>query len=326
MKKAKQTIRYTVLAVGTVALFTLFVVTAWAATISIVEPYNASNSADIVKTVDSTVETGQTPKARAPEPSTIILFGSGLFGMIVSFVRKTYHATKRLLDIIAGILGLVVLSPLFLVTAILIKLTSKGPVFYKQIRVGKSGKAFWIYKFRTMHVDAEKETGPVWATENDERYIPCAKFLRKSHIDEIPQFVNILNGDMSLIGPRPERPVFVDKFKDEIENYEKRLEVKPGLTGLAQVWHRYDETIEDVKKKIKYELGIVSIRCSTIKSFSSPIILLTLVKLVTLFTHFKFSNLSVKNSINSRFSLVNISLSEKATITISSLPNSSFHS
>ncbi len=200
-------------------------------------------------------------KSRAPEPSTLALFASGLMGMIVSFVRKTYHVTKRILDIAAGILGLVVLSPLFLLTAILIKLTSKGPIFYTQVRVGKDGVPFKMYKFRTMRTDAETGTGAVWAKENDDRIIPVGRFLRKAHIDEIPQFLNILKGDMSLIGPRPERPEFVKKLSLQIPDYEKRLRVKPGLTGLAQVWHRYDETLADVRKKVKYDLMYIKKVC-----------------------------------------------------------------
>ena len=261
MRNKNSKIRKFVIVLGMLTLFSFCVVTAWATTVSLIQPaeVNQENSASTVSEIPEN-STNQ-PKSRAPEPSTLALFGGGLFGMIVSFVRKTYHATKRLLDMIAGILGLVLLSPLFLATAILIKLTSKGPVIYKQIRVGKGGKAFWIYKFRTMHVDAEKETGPVWAAENDDRYIPCAKFLRKAHIDEIPQFYNILRGEMSLIGPRPERPIFVEQFTEEINSYERRLEVKPGLTGLAQVWHRYDETIEDVKKKLRYDLLYIKKVC-----------------------------------------------------------------
>ena len=112
-----------------------------------------------------------------------------------------------------------------------------------------------------MKVDAEKETGPVWASENDKRLTPIGRFLRKSHIDELPQLINIWKGEMSLIGPRPERPIFVEKFKAEIPGYEKRLHVKPGITGLAQVWHRYDETIEDVKKKLKYDILYVKKMC-----------------------------------------------------------------
>jgi exopolysaccharide biosynthesis polyprenyl glycosylphosphotransferase len=200
-------------------------------------------------------------KSRAPEPSTLALFASGLMGMIVSFVRKTYHVTKRILDIAAGVLGLVVLSPLFLLTAVLIKLTSKGPIFYTQVRVGKDGVPFKMYKFRTMRTDAETGTGAVWAKENDDRIIPVGRFLRKAHIDEIPQFLNILKGDMSLIGPRPERPEFVKKLSLQIPDYEKRLRVKPGLTGLAQVWHRYDETLADVRKKVKYDLMYIKKVC-----------------------------------------------------------------
>jgi lipopolysaccharide/colanic/teichoic acid biosynthesis glycosyltransferase len=148
-----------------------------------------------------------------------------------------------------------------LLATVLIKLTSKGPVLYKQTRVGKDGELFEIYKFRTMKVDAEKYSGPVWAQENDPRLIPVGKFLRKTHIDEIPQFINVLKGEMSFIGPRPERPMFVDKFKTQICDYEKRLQIKPGITGLAQVFHRYDETIVDVKKKIKYDLLYIRRMC-----------------------------------------------------------------
>lgn len=201
------------------------------------------------------------PKTRAPEPSTLALLGSGIIGMMISFVRNTYYAAKRFFDILSAILAMILLSPLFLFTAILIKLTSKGPVIFKQVRVGKDGKFFEIYKFRTMRVDAEKHTGPVWAKENDPRLIPVGKFLRRAHIDEIPQFVNVLKGDMSLIGPRPERPVFVEQFKKEIPDYEKRLTVKPGITGLAQVWHKYDESIEDVHKKIKYDVLYIKKLC-----------------------------------------------------------------
>lgn len=200
-------------------------------------------------------------KARLPEPSTLALFASGLVSMIISFVRRTYYATKRVLDIAAGVLGLVVLSPLFLITAILIKLTSRGPIFYTQVRVGKDGIPFKMYKFRTMRTDAETGTGAVWAKENDDRIIPVGKILRKAHIDEIPQFVNILKGDMSLIGPRPERPEFVKKLSLQIPDYEKRLRVKPGLTGLAQVWHSYDETLADVRKKVKYDLMYIKKMC-----------------------------------------------------------------
>lgn len=212
-------------------------------------------------TVTAIPDQTEKPRARAPEPSTILLFGSGILGMVTGFVRRTYHVAKRAFDITASALGIIFLSPLFLITAVMIKCTSNGPVLFTQTRVGKDGTLFDIYKFRTMRVNAEKETGPIWAENNDPRLIPIGRFLRKAHIDEIPQFINILKGEMSLIGPRPERPVFVQKFKKEITDYEKRLAVKPGLTGLAQVWHSYDETIQDVRKKIKYDLLYIKKLC-----------------------------------------------------------------
>ncbi len=250
--------------VAAVLTASIFCVTTAGAAISslvsheaILSPSEQTVSADIVAISDQT----EKPRARAPEPSTMMLFGSGILGMMISFVRRTYHAVKRAFDVTASLFGIIFLSPLFLFTALLIKCTSKGPVLFTQTRVGKDGKLFEIYKFRTMRVDAEKETGPVWAADNDPRLIPTGKLLRKAHMDEIPQFINILKGEMSLIGPRPERPVFVQQFKKEIPNYEKRLSVKPGLTGLAQVWHKYDETIEDVRKKIKYDLLYIKKLC-----------------------------------------------------------------
>ena len=193
-------------------------------------------------------------KSYAPEPNSFALVFSGLLGMLMTVFRRTYAFTKRLIDIVGAVLGLVLSSPLLLLTAILVKLTSPGPVIYSQVRVGKGGRSFKIYKFRTMRIDAEKGTGPVWAAKNDSRLTPIGKFLRKSRIDEIPQFVNVLLGQMSIIGPRPERPMFVNELKAQIADYEKRLTVKPGITGLAQIFHHYDENINDVRKKVKYDI------------------------------------------------------------------------
>lgn len=249
--------------IATVLTASVFcVTTAWGAISSLVSHETIFSSGqgapeNVVAIPDQT----EKPRSRAPEPSTMMLFGSGILGMVISFVRRTYHVVKRAFDVVASLFGIVLLSPLFLFTAALIKCVSRGPILFTQTRVGKDEKLFEIYKFRTMRVDAEKETGPVWAADNDPRLIPIGRFLRKAHIDEIPQFINILKGDMSLIGPRPERPVFVQKFKEEITGYEKRLAVKPGLTGLAQVWHKYDETIEDVRKKIKYDLLYIKKHC-----------------------------------------------------------------
>ncbi|MFA5087603.1 MAG: exopolysaccharide biosynthesis polyprenyl glycosylphosphotransferase [Candidatus Omnitrophota bacterium] len=257
MRKTAQNIRnLSILGISILACI-LFVTTAWA-TLSFVRTHDDSPEMMELEQSEIPAQHPDNARSRAPEPATILLVG---FGMIVSIVRRVYAAIKRTLDILASIIGIIFLSPLFLITALLVKFTSKGPIIFTQTRVGKNGALFNIYKFRTMRVDAERETGPVWAAQNDNRLIPCGKFLRKAHLDELPQFVNILKGDMSLIGPRPERPVFVEKLKKEIPDYEKRLEVKPGLTGLAQVWHKYDETIEDVKKKVKYDLLYIRKLC-----------------------------------------------------------------
>jgi lipopolysaccharide/colanic/teichoic acid biosynthesis glycosyltransferase len=200
-------------------------------------------------------------KSRAPEPTTLALFGTGILGFITRFVRKTYHLAKRAMDVMGAAILLIISAPLFVLASILIKWTSRGPVVYTQERVGRNGVPFTIYKFRTMRINAEKETGPVWAKENDNRLTPVGKFLRTTHIDELPQLFNVFQGDMSLIGPRPERPKFVEDFSRMIPDYPKRLTIKPGITGLAQVRHRYDETIEDVRKKIKYDLLYIRKMC-----------------------------------------------------------------
>jgi lipopolysaccharide/colanic/teichoic acid biosynthesis glycosyltransferase len=136
----------------------------------------------------------------------------------------------------------------------MIKLNSHGPILYRQMRVGKDGRHFKMLKFRSMKTDAEKHTGPVWAGRNDPRVTKVGRFLRRTHLDELPQFLNVVKGDMSLVGPRPERPFFVEKLSKEIPLYKHRHRVKPGITGWAQVKYKYDENIEDVRNKIKYDL------------------------------------------------------------------------
>ena len=169
-------------------------------------------------------------------------------------LSKCCRALKRIFDVVLSLTLLVVTAPLMAITAIVIKLDSRGPAIFSQERVGLLGRRFIVHKFRSMRVDAERNTGPIWAKENDDRITRVGRFLRQCRIDELPQLWNVLWGEMSVIGPRPERPVFVEKFKEIIPDYEKRISVKPGITGLAQVWHKYDETIEDVKKKVRYDL------------------------------------------------------------------------
>lgn len=142
---------------------------------------------------------------------------------------------KRLTDFCVAAVALMILSPVFLVLTILVKLTSRGPVFYRQERMGMDGRTFEMIKFRTMRVDAETQTGPVWATAGDQRRTPMGAFLRSTSLDEIPQFWNVFKGEMSLVGPRPERPVFVNQFRTEIPHYMLRHKVKAGITGWAQI-------------------------------------------------------------------------------------------
>ncbi len=161
---------------------------------------------------------------------------------------------KRIFDVLSSVAVLVGGAPVWLLVALAIKLDSRGPVFFRQKRVGKNGGEFTICKFRSMVADAERHVGPVWATENDERMTRVGRFLRKMRLDEVPQLWNILVGEMSLVGPRPERPYFVAKLEQEIPYYRQRLRVSPGVTGQAQVEHHYDRSVDDVREKLKWDL------------------------------------------------------------------------
>ena len=163
-------------------------------------------------------------------------------------------AIKRCEDIVFSLILMILLSPLILFTAFLIKFDSKGPVLFSQERVGKRKEAYMLYKFRSMVTDAESKSGPVWARKNDSRVTRVGKFIRKWRIDEIPQLWNVLKGEMSFIGPRPEREFFVDQLEAIIPYYRERFTVKPGLTGWAQVCYGYGDSIEDAMEKLNYEL------------------------------------------------------------------------
>jgi len=192
---------------------------------------------------------------------------------------KTTHARrifKRIFDVIcslAGFLFTLVLSP---VIALAIKLDSRGPVLFRQSRVGEMEKEFDLYKFRTMCRDAEKATGAVWAKKDDSRVTRTGKFLRKTRLDELPQFYNVLRGDMSFIGPRPERPEFVQKLKQIIPYYPERHFVKPGLTGWAQIRYPYGASTEDAVEKLRFDLYYIK----NISFFLDMLIILETVKVV----------------------------------------------
>jgi len=179
-------------------------------------------------------------------PSTMI-FSKG-------FKKSTLQlALKRFTELIMSVCGLIILAPLMLLIALLIKLESKGPVFYRQERVGEYGKSFELIKFRSMYTDAEAN-GPVWAKENDSRVTRVGKWLRKLRLDEIPQMINVIKGNMSFVGPRPERPHFVNILRREIPFYDQRLSVKPGITGWAQIMYVYAGSKEETLEKMTYDL------------------------------------------------------------------------
>ncbi len=162
--------------------------------------------------------------------------------------------TRRFEDVLAATIGLVLLAPLFPIIGLFLYLDSPGPIFFRQVRTGRWDRPFKIIKFRTMRPDAEKETGAVWATERDPRITRVGAFLRKTRLDEIPQLINVLLGDMSLVGPRPERPEFIKELEKEIPFYSERHSLKPGVTGWAQVRYPYGSSVEDALEKLRYDL------------------------------------------------------------------------
>jgi lipopolysaccharide/colanic/teichoic acid biosynthesis glycosyltransferase len=186
------------------------------------------------------------------------------------------HATsRRALNVIVGTIGILLTLPLWLVIAALVKLTSRGPVFHTQVRVGLDnrkttarnqdprrrhdvgGKPFTIYKFRTMHDAAEQHSGAVWATKNDPRVTRVGRVLRQYRLDELPQLINVLKGDMNVVGPRPERPTIFAELRETIPDYKLRQRALPGITGLAQVRQQYDSCLADVERKVTFDLEYV---------------------------------------------------------------------
>lgn len=191
-------------------------------------------------------------------------------------VAASAHPVRRSVNFVLALLGLIVALPLMFVVAILIRLTSRGPVMYTQVRVGLDrrgddpedtnhrrqadlgGKPFDIYKFRTMHVDAERNGTAVWAQKHDPRVTWIGRYLRQYRIDELPQLLNVLKGEMNIVGPRPERPMIFAELRQNIAEYPLRQRAKPGITGLAQINHHYDSCLDDVRKKVSYDLEYIS--------------------------------------------------------------------
>ena len=202
-----------------------------------------------------------------------------LMGMPVINIRRVplnnmlNAVAKRCVDIFGALVAIILFSPVMLVTSIIIKVTSPGPLIFKQERIGKHNRPFYMYKFRSMVVQDEKDEKKGWTTKNDPRVTPIGRFIRKTSIDELPQLFNILIGDMSLVGPRPERPQFVEKFKEEIPRYMIKHQVRPGLTGWAQVnGYRGDTSIQ---KRIEFDLYYIE---NWTMGFDFKIIFLTFFK------------------------------------------------
>jgi|SRR5687768_4088891 len=217
------------------------------------------------------LDTGERPIERV-RPIETVREVEAIDPVIDVVPRERSDRLNRAVNLTIGVVAFVLLSPLFVLAAIAIKLTSRGPIFYTQTRVGidrrgrrelairerrlqdLGGAAFTIYKFRSMYVNAEGKSGAVWATVNDPRVTPLGRFMRKFRIDELPQLINVINGDMNIVGPRPERPSIVARLREDIREYPLRQRVKPGITGLAQINLTYDSCLDDVRAKVRYDL------------------------------------------------------------------------
>ena len=192
-----------------------------------------------------------------PEPVTIIGVGAGLVALTTHLARRFFGLAKEVFDIVAGSVLLLLALPLLAVCALLIKLSSRGPVVFTQVRVGQDGRPFRIYKLRTMYANAESASGAVWAAKGDLRVVPTCRWMRRCHVDELPQLVNVIRGDMSLVGPRPERPEILEELEKAYPQLHRRLSVRPGITGLAQITNGYDTSVEAFRDKLKADLEYI---------------------------------------------------------------------
>ena len=179
--------------------------------------------------------------------------GMPLIDIDPNILTEFQFLLKRILDILISFFGIIIMFPFFIILTLIIKWTSTGPVIFKQKRVGLNGKEFIVHKLRTMHIDSEKNTGPVWATKEDPRITKIGRYLRKLRIDEFPQLYDVLIGNMSIVGPRPEREFFVSKLREKFPYYQRRLNVRPGITGWAQIMGSYDTDLDNVENKLKLD-------------------------------------------------------------------------
>jgi exopolysaccharide biosynthesis polyprenyl glycosylphosphotransferase len=181
--------------------------------------------------------------------------------------RRTNVMYQSAINRITAVIGIVVSFPIMILTALAVRVSSSGPILYRQQRVGLNGAPFTIYKFRSMRVNAEAGTGAVWASRNDPRVTAVGRIIRKIRFDELPQLFNVLLGDMSLVGPRPERPEFVREFSENIPYYRQRHSVRPGITGWAQINYKYGDTLEDTICKLEYDLYYIKNTCLSLDTY-----------------------------------------------------------
>jgi lipopolysaccharide/colanic/teichoic acid biosynthesis glycosyltransferase len=195
-----------------------------------------------------------------PEPITLLGFAGGTAAITGHLARRHFEVAKECVDILLGAIALVVVSPVLAVCAIIIKVSSRGPILYSQVRVGKNGKLFRMYKLRTMRVDAETSQGAVWAEKDDPRIVKSCRWMRRSHIDELPQLISVIKGEMSLVGPRPERPEILEELSLRYPETKERLKVRPGITGLAQIRNGYDTSVEEFRLKLQSDMEYIANR------------------------------------------------------------------
>jgi lipopolysaccharide/colanic/teichoic acid biosynthesis glycosyltransferase len=183
--------------------------------------------------------------------------GAGLVTLGVHLARRFFSVAKEVFDVVVGFLALLLLSPLILLCAAIVRLSSRGPVLFRQARVGRSGRHFVMMKLRTMYTDGRSATGGLWTQDNDPRIIPACRWIRRCHFDELPQLINVIKGDMSLIGPRPDTPEMVAAVEQACPNFSKRHMVRPGITGLAQIRNGYTATVDGGIEKLSADLEYI---------------------------------------------------------------------
>jgi lipopolysaccharide/colanic/teichoic acid biosynthesis glycosyltransferase len=234
-------------------------------------PQRKRTSPVIARRTDALIERAGSPADLLPAREERVDGAQGCATDERGFAARAHRTVNF---VVAGV-ALFLALPLLLLIAIVIKLTSRGPVLYTQERVGLDrrtpgespgnhrrvrdigGRPFTIYKFRTMRVDAEAHSGAVWATQNDPRVTPVGRFLRQYRLDEIPQLLNVMRGEMNIVGPRPERPTIFAELREHIKEYPLRQRAKPGITGLAQIYHHYDRSMDDVRTKVRFDLEYI---------------------------------------------------------------------